>query len=153
MKTLFKTILNYSCLAICLCTCKEDNPLIKIDYRDKWCGTYDFTIHYEIAVNDVVDSMFFTSIGKISYNNTISDNEIIIGFTANDYIVGVVDSSGIINFTDNGKSVSVGNIHSSFRRGGEFKNKNTIFYYAITNTSGWIIFPTTCLIRITGIKK
>ena len=63
--------------------CIEEN---QTDYRDKWCGTYDFKIHNNYTI------------GKIYYTDSIANNTLNIDLTSTsswDYYI-VVDTSGII---------------------------------------------------------
>ncbi|MDD3281848.1 MAG: hypothetical protein PHC83_09820 [Bacteroidales bacterium] len=66
-----------------LSACKKDTI---VDYRDKWCGSYDLKIHNKYTI------------GKIYRTDSIGNNTLNIDLTSTsslDYYI-VVDTSGII---------------------------------------------------------
>ena len=141
MKTILKTIVLLL-LSLLFIHCKpepiEPEP---IDYRDKWCGFYDFSIRYinESVMENNCDTTFYDS-GKVYYTADMDEDEINIDI---DYF----SNQNPIHIDKNGNFI----FYETETRyeGGSFVNNDSLYYsYWVMQVPNGISYS----YYITGIK-
>lgn len=124
--TTMKTLKLICCLSLIIVftACKKEEPkpiepnpieLTPIDYRDKWCGDYEFTTYINSwSPSDVtLDTLHYT--GKVYYTKDMQENEI---FIQNINII-TIDTNGvfILSKIDRG------------RQEGKFIGNDSLYYF------------------------